>query len=303
MSLPELPQFMEVYLTNAELSKHTKRMYGSQIRHFLHWCHSCGITPATIVLDDIDSHIQSMIDSGAGAASVEFRMTVITLLYKVAHDNNFVQSRPRMDKLHTPKLQKRVYRKHLSIEDLAQMLNVPDQTSPLGLRNRAIIMLMGIYGLRVGEVTTLKLRDVNIARQRITFRGKANKVRTVYLTKKTTQVLCAWLIERNNIALSGVDAVFVSAGNRARGTVLSDRAIRFMVNKHLEELGLKAQGVSCHSLRHSAATWARVNGADLEPLSIMLGHTHEGSTQTYVHEPVPEIANDNPALYIEHLIR
>lgn len=85
--------------------------------------------------------------------------------------------------------------------------------------------------------------------------GKGRKVRTVYLTDQTTQVLAAWLKVRGNVALDQVHALFVVVGPNGPGTATSARGIRCLADKYLRGLGLKAQGISCHALRPQVLIW------------------------------------------------
>ncbi len=81
---------------------------------------------------------------------------------------------------------------------------------------------------------------------------------------------------------------------------MSARAIRYLVDKHLEALGLKAEGVSCHSLRHSAATWARAGGAKLDAIGGMLGHASIQTTTVYAK--IVDRMSENPAQFLENLL-
>jgi site-specific recombinase XerD len=159
---------------------------------------------------------------------------------------------------------------------------------------------MGVHGLRVSEVAGLKLDDLDLNEGVVTVLGKGRKVRTVYLTDQTTQVLAAWLEVRGNVALDGVHALFVVVGPNGPGTAIGSRGIRYLVDKYLEELGLKAEGISCHALRHSAATWSRAGGARLDAIAGMLGHTSVTTTGVYA-KIVDKIA-ENPARYLEELM-
>jgi site-specific recombinase XerD len=166
---------------------------------------------------------------------------------------------------------------------------------------------MGVHGLRVAEVAGLTLSDVDLSESVVRVLGKGRKVRTVYLTDRTTQVLADWLTEipfrgdvRGSVALDQVHAFFVVVGPNGPGTAIGARGIRYLVDKHLEELGLKAEGISCHALRHSAATWARAGGARLDAIAGMLGHASVTTTGVYA-KIVDKIA-ENPARYLEELM-
>ena len=102
------------------------------------------------------------------------------------------------------------------------------------------------------------------------------------------------------LAGAGVAALFVVVGPRGTGQPLSDRSIRCMVDNHLDRLGLKAEGVSCHALRHSAATWARAGGARIDAIADMLGHASTDTTRIYAR--IVDKLTENPARYLADLM-
>jgi site-specific recombinase XerD len=114
------------------------------------------------------------------------------------------------------------------------------------------------------------------------------------------EVLTDWQEVRPSVARTEVQALFVVVGPRGSGTALSERAIRYLVYDYLQKLGLKAEGISCHALRHSAATWARAGGARLDAIAGMLGHASVTTTGVYA-KIVDKIA-ENPARYLEELM-
>ena len=110
---------------------------------------------------------------------------------------------------------------------------------------------MGRHGLWVSEVAGLTVGAVDLALRR-----------KVYLTETTRQAIRQWLAVRGGIVNDGERAVFVALDKRTKGGGLTTRAIRYVVDGYLDHLGLKAEGISCHSLRHSAATWAEGRSKD-----------------------------------------
>jgi len=155
-------------------------------------------------------------------------------------------------------------------------------------------------GLRVAEGAGLQTEDVDLSAGEIKVLGKGRKLRTVYLIDHTAKLLIAWLEVRETVALIGVCALFVVIGPNGTGTALGARGIRYLVDKQLTDLGLKAEGISCHALRHSSATWARAGGARLDAIAGMLGHASVTTTGIYARI-VDKIA-ENPARYLEELM-
>jgi len=105
---------------------------------------------------------------------------------------------------------------------------------------------------------------------------------------------------RANVANPGEPALFVSLDRAHRGGGMSARAIRYLVDNYLEALGLKAAGISCHSLRHSAATWARAGGAKLDAPADILGHADTSTTRIYAK--VVNKMQENPARFLEAIL-
>jgi len=111
--------------------------------------------------------------------------------------------------------------------------------------------------------------------------GKGHKVRKVYLTETSAAALRQWLDIREGVANPMEFALFVSLNRAHKSGGMSARAIRYLVDNYLGALGLNAEGISCHSLRLSAATWARAGGAKLDALADMLGHADTSTTRVY----------------------
>jgi site-specific recombinase XerD len=130
--------------------------------------------------------------------------------------------------------------------------------------------------------------------------GKGHKTRTIYLTDASAAVLADWLNVREITARAGENALFVSLDRANNGRGISARAIRYLVDGYLEALGLKAEGLSCHSLRHSAATWARAGGAKLDAIADQLGHASTDTTRVYAR--IVDRMMENPAAFLEVML-
>jgi len=162
-------------------------------------------------------------------------------------------------------------------------------------------LLMALQGLRVSEVAGLRLSDYHPDDPaHLTVLGKGRKVRRVYVVPATRKALDAWLRSRGAVARPGCDAVFVALDRAHGGQAITARGLRVVVDGYLGEAGLKGQGVSCHSLRHSYATWAYAQGADLLAVSRALGHAHLTTTQVYAK--LTNEVESNPARKLEGVL-
>jgi len=127
--------------------------------------------------------------------------------------------------------------------------------------------------------------------------GKRKRQRTIYLSPNGRAALEAWLAARPDCEHGNV---FCSLGNRSYSGELTTRAIRHLVDGYLAGCGLKAEGISCHSLRHSFATWAIYQGGKIEHVQSAMGHTSRDTTAVY--QGVVDKVRHNPALILDGLL-
>jgi len=169
----------------------------------------------------------------------------------------------------------------LSIEDIDKLSEAVDLSKPEGERNRAIIETLYGCGLRVSELTSLKLSDLFFEEGFIKVIGKGDKERFVpigLLTQKYITIYRKEVRIHLNIQPSFEDTLFL---NR-RGKQLT-RAMIFTIVKRLAEKISLHKNISPHTFRHSFATHLLENGADLSAIQLMLGHESITTTEIYMH--------------------
>ena len=167
----------------------------------------------------------------------------------------------------------------LGQRDVARLLDTPDDLAPLGLRDRAILEVLYSCGVRLGEIQTMDLPNVNFTSQEILVRGKGSKERWVLFGQPAASALRRYLDEgRPHLAVRPESALFLNRyGNR-----LSRRSMEKLVERY----GVEAQttlGVHPHTLRHTFATHMLEGGADLRVIQELLGHSSPSTTQIYTH--------------------
>ena len=169
----------------------------------------------------------------------------------------------------------------LSIDDIDNLIAAIDLSTPEGERNRAILETLYGCGLRVSEITTLKISDLFFDEGFIKITGKGNKQRFVPLANATQKYIELYRNSiRNHLDISKgfEDTLFL---NR-RGKQLT-RAMIFTIIKTLAIKINLQKNISPHTLRHSFATHLLENGADLRSIQMMLGHESITTTEIYVH--------------------
>jgi integrase/recombinase XerC len=167
----------------------------------------------------------------------------------------------------------------LGTEALAQLLTAPQDESPMHLRDRALLETLYSAGLRVSELTSLNLGDLDLDAGTLIVRGKGKRERLAILGDAAMAALRGWLGIRGSVSLAvHADAVFLNK----RGGRLTSRSVARMLDKYLAQTGLDPR-TSPHSLRHSFATHLLDNGADIRSVQELLGHRSLVTTQIYTH--------------------
>lgn len=173
----------------------------------------------------------------------------------------------------------------ISSSELDRLLASPDLSKEAGLRDRAILELLFSTGLRVSELCSLSIEDVDLSRDEFSIRGKGDKIRVVFLSESAKQAIRAYLKERKDMN----DALFIQYGKNAAGAEkknknmrLSPRSVQRLIKRYATMAGI-TRTVTPHVIRHSFATDLLSNGADLRSVQALLGHANIGTTQIYTH--------------------
>jgi len=163
--------------------------------------------------------------------------------------------------------------------EVEALLSMPKQDI-LGIRDKAILELLYATGMRVSELVSLKVNDLNMGSNYIIVFGKGSRERVVFYGKKAAEAIELYLKKSRPLLLKDFRCEYLFLNKN--GTVISDRSIRRIVDKYVQQASLK-QNISPHSLRHSFATHMLDNGADLKTVQELLGHVSLSTTQIYTH--------------------
>lgn len=164
-------------------------------------------------------------------------------------------------------------------QELRRLMNAPDLTTLPGLRDRAILKLLFSTGLRISELCSLSIDDVDLKRDEFSVCGKGDKFRFVFLSKAAKESIRRYLKARKDIS----DALFIQYGKNAKNASdlrLTARTIQRMLKQCAATAGIAGK-VSPHVIRHCFAADLVSNGADLRSVQVLLGHTHLATTQIY----------------------
>lgn len=169
----------------------------------------------------------------------------------------------------------------ISSAELKRLMNAPKTNELEGKRDKAILELLFSTGLRISELTSLSIDDIDMTRDEFSVRGKGDKIRVVFLSDDARKALQDYLKNRKDMD----DAMFVRYGrkqNDGGDLRLSPRAVQRLIKKYAAEAGITRK-VTPHVIRHSFATDLLQNGADIRSVQALLGHASINTTQVYTH--------------------
>lgn len=224
--------------------------------------------------------VAALYDRKLSKSSIERKISTLKSFFKFLYQKGITEENPaRLLKL--PKKEK-----HLpsvfNIDDMFALLDIPDKSEPMGLRDAVILELMYGTGIRVSELVGLNTDDVDLAGGRIRVRGKGKKERIVPLAEEMCLMLSDYYKIMPMITAEGRSIECSALIINRLGTRMTDRTVRRVVEAYLKKAGLPLN-YSPHSFRHSFATHLLEGGADLRSIQELLGHESLSTTQKYTH--------------------
>lgn len=277
---------------NEELTKHylrylkLERGYSPNTieayKHDLEWLARFydeeGLDPLAVKLDDLEHFAAMLHDHGIGPKSQARILSGVRSFYHYLVLDGYLDIDPT-ELLESPHLPQHLP-EYLSTEEVDALEASIDLTTNEGHRNRAIIEVFFSCGLRVSELTNLKLSDLFLQEGFIRVNGKGNKQRLVPISPKAIHELELWFDDRRQMDIKPGEEDYVFLNRR--GHHLTRTMILIMVKRQAEAAGI-TKTISPHTLRHSFATALLKGGADLRVIQELLGHASVGTTEIYTH--------------------
>ena len=276
-----LAEYMIYLKIERGLSANTVTSYKRDIEKYLTFLTEKKITQLDEVSRfEILDFLQTLRQSGAADNSIIRMVSSLRKFHQYVKRESIVSDDP-MQLIDTPK-KASTLPKAISPQAVEQLLEAPDTTTPLGVRDRTILELMYATGLRISELVNLKLSDMHLTMGFIQTMGKGEKERIIPLGEIASQWLDHYLdgarVYLQDQSAETSEYVFLNS----RGKGLSRQGVWKKVKQLALEAGID-QNVTPHTLRHSFATHLLENGADLRMVQELLGHADISTTQIYTH--------------------
>jgi len=283
-----IEQFLEHLRYERNVSAHTLRNYASDLEQFLDFLDPSGARPRNLPsVHEIDhltirEWLAALHTAQKKKASIARKLAALRTLFQFLVREGIVELNPAK-LVATPRLEKKLPI-HLSIEEAIRFVESPDLETDLGKRDRAMLELMYATGVRVAELTTLNVSDVDLHNRLIRVTGKRRKQRIVPFGDPAAEAIRGYLQVRDKFLLNAPvskrdeEALFLNY----QGTRITTRSVGRMVEKYIR-LCAGMHNISPHALRHSFATHLLDSGADLRDIQELLGHARLSTTQIYTH--------------------
>ena len=281
----EIAAAISSYLTHVQVEKglasNTLSAYRRDMAKFEDFAKKRKLALNAVKRDDLVDFLASLYRQKLESKTVARHLVTLRNFFRHAQVQGSISEDPTAH-LESPKI-RRSLPGYLRLEEVEKLLELPDQKTPLGLRDRAMLEVLYSTGLRVSELTSLRVNDLDMKVGCVRCIGKGDKERLVPVGRKALGIVERYLRDGRT--------ALIGPGRGSAGTFLfvnrrGGRISRVGVWKIFSAYGRKAGlrvPLTPHMLRHSFATHLLERGADLRSVQLMLGHSDISTTQIYTH--------------------
>jgi integrase/recombinase XerD len=276
-------QLLDAYLDQLwlekGLSRNTLESYGRDLRFFAAWLETQGRGLLLADRSDLLNYLNHRSSIGVASRSVARGLSAIRSFYKYLLRENRIVEDPTL-RIDNPKLGRKLP-DTLSESEVDALLAAPNTASAVGYRDRTMLELLYATGLRVTELVTLEMNDLNLRQGVLRVMGKGGKERLVPMGDEAMAWVEGFVRDHRSLLMrrSESEAVLFPSN---RGREMTRQAFWYLIKRHAAEAGIR-HSLSPHSLRHAFATHLVNHGADLRVVQLLLGHSDLSTTQIYTH--------------------
>ena len=271
-------RFLDALWLERGLSENTLSAYRSDLLGLSLWLQQQETSLLGASRADLLGYLQQRVEQGAKPRSSARLLSSTRRFYRYLVRERVLSEDPSA-RIDAPKLG-RALPKSLTEDEVESLLNAPDTSSQLGMRDRAMLEVLYASGLRVSELVGLTLPQLNLQQGLVKVIGKGNKERLVPLGEEALAWVERYLREARALLLGAVqsDVLFPSR----RGSAMTRQAFWQLIKRYAVLANI-SKPLSPHTLRHAFATHLLNHGADLRVVQLLLGHSSLSTTQIYTH--------------------
>ena len=274
-----LDQFLNYLTVERGLSLNTLDSYSRDINKYLYFLITKGIKDIGKTSDlTIISFVSTLKKQGLSNRSVARNLSAIKMFYKYLTEDHHITSNPTLN-IDTPKRETKLPQ-ILSIEEVDLLLQAPDKSTLLGLRDAAFLELLYATGLRASEIISLSLNNLNLEAGYLIAYGKGSKERLIPIGEVAQNTIGDYLKKGRPTLLKNKSSHYLFPTRS--GKSITRQGFWKLIKKYALSAGIK-KNITPHTLRHSFASHLLERGADLRSVQMMLGHVDISTTQIYTH--------------------
>jgi len=275
-----LKKFLDYLSLQKNCSSNTLRGYRRDIFQFINFLKKNKINSfKSISYQDLLSYLGYLRNYGYSETTIGRKVASLKSFFKFLSARKIIKSNP-VALLSSPKKPDRLP-DFLTLEEVEKILNIPSKKNWQSLRDKAILELLYSTGIRVGELTSLKIEDIDFFQELIKVKGKGKKERIVPIGSYALKALIEYIERRPNKKEKNV---FLNK----YGKPLSERSVERIIDKFSKKAGI-GKKITPHTFRHTFATHMLDRGADLRTVQELLGHERITTTQIYTHLTVEKL--------------
>lgn len=273
-----LEKYLEYLKYQKNYSDYTVVSYCNDIVEYLEYLETEALDFKIVEYSDIRFYLMYLKEKKKdNNASIDRKLSALRGFYKFLANEKVVTSNV-FSLVNGPKKEKKLPR-YFEYNELEILFSVPDKTEPLGQRDLLLLELLYATGVRVGELTNIKVKDIDLSSRSILILGKGNKERIVTYGEYCEEILKLYLNDGYiRLNLQGEEYLFLNKN----GGRLTERGVRYILDQLIKKTSLN-KNISPHMLRHSFATHLLNGGCDLLTVQKLLGHESIKATQIYTH--------------------
>ncbi len=274
----ELAEYLDYLKYQKNYSDYTIDSYKNDILEYLNYLNSEALNFKKVEYSDIRFYLMYLKDEKKDDnSSINRKLSSLRGFYKFLANEGYVKSNV-FSLVNGPKKSKKLPR-YFEYNELEELFKVPDIRTPLGQRDLLILEMLYATGVRVGELVSIKVKDIDFGNKNILILGKGNKERFVQFGEYCEDILNEYLSDGRN-TLNSKNSEYLFLNNN--GGELTERGVRFILDKLIKQTGIN-KNISPHMIRHSFATHLLNEGCDLLTVQKLLGHESIKATQIYTH--------------------